>query len=253
MPTITGLVLTHNEEDFIEECLTSIVWVDQIIVIDSESSDRTVEICRKFTDKIFIRPFDDFANQRNYGLEKIKTDWVLVIDADERVSKELKNEIIKTISNSSFEGYMIPRKNIFLNKWIKHGGWYPDYALRLFKNNKSRYTGKVHEHIRIEGTIGKLKQDLIHFTYRNIAHYLSKMNKYTTLWAAERHSQGRRTNFLWILLRPSLEFAKVYLAKWGFLSGAQGFIIARLSAYYQFLKYSKLWELQKKIATNSNN
>lgn len=242
--TLAALVLTYNEEDNIKDCLESVKWIDEIVVIDSFSKDNTVEICKKYTNKIFQRKFDDFSSQRNYGLEKIESEWVLVVDADERVTPELREEIINELTNQpQFNGYRIPRKNYFLGKWIKYCGWYPDYTLRLFrKSNVAKYYGKVHEGIKIKGNITNLTNDLIHNTYRNLAHYEHKMNQYTTLWAEEKYKEGKRKGFLYIIIRTLLEFIKKFFIKKGFLLGPQGFVLSFLSSYYQFLKYAKLWE-----------
>ena len=148
MEELSALVLTYNEEDHIAECLESINWIERIVVVDSFSEDKTKKICQQYDNvDFFENEFNDFASQRNFGLEKIKTDWVFVIDADERVTSELKNEIIETLNNPTAAGYEIARKNYFLGKWIKYCGWYPDYTLRLFKS-KFRYEGLVHDHRR---------------------------------------------------------------------------------------------------------
>lgn len=242
MPLVGVLVLTYNEADNIKDCLESIKWADEIVIVDSFSADKTIEISKDYTDNIYQRKFDDFSSQRNFGLEKIQSEWVLVLDADERISDELKNEIKKELLAPGFEGYRLPRKNYFLGKWIKYCGWYPDYCLRLFKKTNVKYSGLVHESLIIQGSTGNLKNALIHFTYRNLAHYLNKANHYTTLWAEERFQKGKKVGILKVILRPLVEFLKKYLFKAGLLSGAQGLILSILSSYYQFLKLAKLWE-----------
>ena len=245
MTSIGALVLTYNEADNIKDCLERLDWVQQLVVIDSYSNDNTVKLAKECTTEVYKREFDDFASQRNFGLDKLETEWVLVVDADERVTLELKKEIVKTLENSKAEAYQIPRKNYFLGRWIKYCGWYPDYTLRLFKRNNNRYSGLVHEGLDIRGAVNKLETPLIHYTYSNLESYLAKINHYTTLDAQKKYQAGQKKGLLYILLRPVLEFIKKYFLKKGFLLGAQGLILSILSAYYQFLKYAKLWEKYK--------
>lgn len=247
MQNLSALVLTYNEEKQIEDCLESISWLKKVVVIDSFSDDRTKEICQQYANVDFYEnEFKDFAAQRNFGLEKIKTDWVFVIDADERVTPDLKAEINKLLKQSKkkAEGYEIARKNYFLGKWIKYCGWYPDYTLRLFKT-KYRYQGLVHESPQISAKTRKLDNNFIHYTYQDLKSYVAKMNQYTSLDAEKKYNKGKAVGISYILIRPFLEFIKKYLFKKGFLLGSQGLILSILSAYYQFLKAAKLWELNK--------
>ncbi len=243
MKQLSALVLTYNEEDNIAACLDSISWIERIIVVDSYSDDQTEEICQQYNNLDFYKnKFKDFASQRNFGLNKIESEWVFVIDADERVTEELRDEIIETLNQPEAEGYEIARKNYFLGKWIKYCGWYPDYTLRLFKS-KYKYSGLVHESPQINGKIKKLENDFIHYTYQDLESYAAKMNQYTTLDAEKKYRAGKTVSISYILLRPFLEFIKKLIFKRGFLLGSQGLILSALSAYYQFLKAIKLWEL----------
>jgi glycosyltransferase involved in cell wall biosynthesis len=243
MNELSALVLTYNEESNIAECLKSISWIEQIVVVDSFSEDQTEEICRQYDNVDFYEnKFKDFASQRNFGLDKIESEWVFVIDADERVTEELRDEIIETLNQPEAEGYEIARKNYFLGKWIKYCGWYPDYTLRLFKS-KYRYSGLVHESPQINGKIKKLENDFIHYTYQDLASYVAKMNQYTSLDAQKKFVRGKNVGTAYILLRPLIEFIKKYIFKKGFLLGHQGLILSLLSIFYQFLKAVKLWEL----------
>ena len=245
MNNITALVLTYNEEENIDDCLNSINWLDKVIVIDSYSDDKTQEISNSFANVDFYqREFDDFASQRNFGLEKVSTDWVFVIDADERVTNDLKAEIETLADNPKVNGYEIARKNYFLGKWIKYCGWYPDYTLRLFRA-KFRYEGLVHESPNINNNIKSLENDFIHYTYKDLESYVAKMNHYTTLDAEKKYNKGKKISLSYLLFRPFLEFVKKYIFKKGFLLGSQGLILSILSSYYQFLKSIKLWELNK--------
>lgn len=237
-----ALVLTYNEAENINDCLASLDWVDELVVVDSYSDDGTKELAEQFTTHVYQREFDDFASQRNFALDKLTTEWVLVVDADERITPELQTEITDILENPQAEGYRIPRKNYFLGRWIKYCGWYPDYTLRLFKRANNRYSGLVHEGLDLKGEVEELANPLLHYTYRDLEHYLAKINHYTTLDAAKKYQAGQQKSLLYIFLRPVVEFIKKYLLKKGFLLGAQGLILSVLSAYYQFLKYAKLWE-----------
>ena len=245
MEKLSALVLTYNEEDNIAECLESISWIERIVVVDSYSDDQTKKICLQYKNVDFYEnEFKDFASQRNFGLDKIETDWVFVIDADERATEELKAEIIATLNETEAkaEGYEIARKNYFLGKWIKYCGWYPDYTLRLFKS-KYRYSGLVHESPQIRGEIKKLENDFIHYTYQDLESYAAKMNQYAQLGAKKDFDKGKRTNIIYILFRPIFEFFKIYIFRRGFLLGSQGIIISFIISYYKFMKYAIIWEI----------
>ncbi|MFW6282599.1 MAG: glycosyltransferase family 2 protein [Minisyncoccales bacterium] len=242
MTPLAALIITYNEEDNIKECLESIKWIEEIVIVDSYSSDSTLEICRNYTDEIYQKEFIDISSQRNYGLEQIEADWVLVIDADERVTADLKKEIKQVLANNTeVEGYFIPRKNYFLGKWIKYCGWYPDYTLRLFQT-KYRFKGKVHEKVNIDNSTSRLKNDFIHYTYKNLEQYINKINNFTTISAAEMYQKGRKVNPFYVGLRTFFEFFKKYILQKGILLGPQGLLLSILSSYYKFLKYAKLWE-----------
>lgn len=242
MEKLSALVLTKNEEENIEACLNSINWIEEIVVVDSLSEDNTKEICLDFDNVIFYeREFDDFASQRNYGLEKISNPWVFVIDADERCTPELREEIEQELENPNAEGFEMPRKNYFLGKWIKYCGWYPDLSLQVFKS-KYRYKGVVHESPNINKEIKRLRSDLLHYTYKDLKNYLDKMNHYAILNAEKSYANNKKTNGLYILIRPVFEFVYNYVFRRGFLLGTQGIILSFVMAYYSFLKYAKLWE-----------
>ena len=245
MSTIAALVLTYNEEDYIKECLESIKWVDEIVIIDSYSSDETIKIARNYTDKVYKKEFFSFSEQRNYGINKIKSDWILSIDADERVSDELKNEIQREINkNINKVGYKIPFHNHFLGKWIKYCGWYPDYHLRLFKRGKGDFgNNKVHEEVNITGEIGKLTGYINHFSYDNLSEFISKTDYYTNLAAEEMYEKNKKFKLIDLIIRPFWRFFKMYFLKKGYKDGSYGFILSSLYFIYGFIKYAKLWEL----------
>ncbi|MFW5985603.1 MAG: glycosyltransferase family 2 protein [Halanaerobiaceae bacterium] len=247
MTDIGALVLTYNEEDNIRECLDSLEGVKRVVLVDSGSEDKTAEIARELGADVYHRELDDFSRQRNFGLDKLDTDWVLVVDADERVTSELWQEIRETLASPGCDAYRIPRRNYFLGKWIKHCGWYPDYTLRLFRNRELRFRGKVHEKIVFQGKTGTLENPLLHYTYESIGEYVSKMNHYTDLMAREKAEKAENIGLAYVIFRPVFELLKKLILQKGFLLGSQGLILSILSSYYKFLEYIKLWEKQNNI------
>lgn len=245
-------IITYNEEDNIGDALESVKWADEIVVIDSFSTDRTQEICRQYTDKIYSVEWSGFAEQKNRAVSLTRYPWVLVLDADERVTDALRDEILSIVKNTGsdkrlMDGYYIPRKNYFSGRWIRHGGWWPDYSLRLFRRDKGLFERReVHEIIKINGKVGYLKNPLEHYTYKNIEDYLKRMDNYSTLAAKELFKNGRRANIIDITLRPLFTFCRMFFLRSGILDGVYGVILAVLYSLYTFSKYSKLWEMQKR-------
>ena len=244
---ISAVIITKNEEDNIKDCLDSLGFADEIIVVDAESTDKTVAVAKRLSAKIFVRKWDNFANQKNFGISKAKNKWILSIDADERVSKELRREI--SFLKFDKDGYLMPVKNYFLGKWLKHGGQYPDYHLRLFNRSKGKFESRVkqvHEGVFLKnGSTAKLKSDIIHYSYKNIAGYFEKFNNYTYLDARGRFENGVKPSFYGIFLRPLFRFIKWYKLKLGFLDGVQGLVFHALSAFYVFVSEVKLLEMNK--------
>lgn len=249
MQPVSATIITCNEEHNIADALKSLSWIEEIVVVDSGSRDGTLEICRGFTDKIFQRDWSGFVDQKNYAVEKASSDWILSLDADERVSPELRKEIEAGMRGGfSARGYRIPRTAHFMGRWIRHGDWYPDYQMRLFDRRCGRWRGgRVHESVRIEGPTGKLKGEIHHFTYRNFSEYLRKLEDYSTLAALDYSQGGKRTTPLTLLGKPLGAFIKAYLAKRGFMDGAAGFAVAVMGAVSVFFKYAKLYELEKEF------
>jgi len=244
MGKVSVLILTYNEEDRIEDCLKSVIWADEIVVLDSFSTDRTLEIVEKYPAKIIQQKWLGFAKQRNLGLNYCSHNWILVVDADERVTQELQKEIRQILEQDGYSGYYISRRTYFLGKWIKHCGWYPDYVLRLFCKERGKYKEQmVHESVKLEGRIGYCKSDLLHYTYRDITHYLEKMNQYSSLAACQMLDEGKKINHSTIFFRPSWAWLKIYFLRRGFLDGWPGLVISIISAFYVWLKYTKLYSL----------
>lgn len=248
MSSLSVLVITKNEEHNIVECLESVRWADEIVVVDGGSTDKTVLLAGKVTPKVFERKWDGYGAAKNFGLEQCTSEWVLWLDADERVTQELASEIRQTIQSNPFNnGFEVPRRANFLGSWINHCGWYPGFVARLFRRGKGRFTEqKVHERLEIEGRTGRLTSDLLHYTDPTLAHYFEKFNRYTSLAAEELYERGERFSIIQLLVRPPWVFLKMYVVRAGFLDGLAGFVLCALSSLYVFTKYAKLWELSIK-------
>jgi glycosyltransferase involved in cell wall biosynthesis len=245
MEKISTILIAFNEARNIERCLTSVQsFSDEIIVVDSFSSDETATLARKYTSQVYQQQWLGYAGQKKFALEKTGLPWVFWIDADEEVSGNLQKEI-RSLS-FDVDGYRIARTTRYLNRWIRHGCWNPDTVLRLFRKDRGGFTDAVvHEQFRLQGVSRLLNGTLYHYSYRDIAHHLSKMNSFTTLAAQNMQQRGKRASFSALLLRPAFHFVKGYLLRRGFLDATPGLIVALLDSYYVFLKYAKLWELQR--------
>lgn len=247
-PSISVCIIAFNEEQDIRACLESVRWADEVVVVDSFSADKTAEIARECGARVIQRPWPGHVEQKNFALEQATGDWILSIDADERVSPELAAEIQEAVRRSDRPeaGYTVPRKTFYLGRWILHGGWYPSRRLRLVRRGRAKWAGvNPHDHLYADGPVGGLKGDLHHFTYRDIADHLKTIDSFTTISAREMFEVGRGGAMLHMLLNPVGRFLKMYLLRLGFLDGAAGFVLAVLSSYYVFVKYAKLWEIRK--------
>jgi glycosyltransferase involved in cell wall biosynthesis len=238
-------VIALNEEENIVPCLESVRFADEIIVVDSGSTDRTLELARNFTGRIFTIDWQGFAGTKNFALDQATGDWVFSLDADERVPEGLRQEILKVIkADGPLAGYRIPRKNYVGGRWIKHLGWYPDYTLRLFRRGRGRFKDReVHEEVEVEGKVGLLQTPLEHYSYRSLEEYASRQDRYARLAAEEMRKAGRRPVPGELLWRPALTFLNLFFLKLGFLEGALGLKLALQSSRYNFLKYHYLREL----------
>ena len=240
---VSVAVITKNEEENIEDALKSVKDFEDIVVVDSFSEDRTVEICKKYTYRVYQHEWQGYARQKQMAVDYAEKPWVLILDADERVTPELKSEIMEETKNTSFSGFYIPRKNFFLDKWIRHGGWWPDYTLRLFLKDMAFIEDrKVHEKVVVKGKVGYLKNPLEHYTYRTVSDYIKKMDRYSTLSAEELREKGVNPGMITMLAHPLSTFLKMFFLRGGFMDGIHGLILAILYSYYTFLKYLKLWE-----------
>lgn len=245
MNPLTVIVITHNEELNISDCLESVKWANEIVVVDSNSSDNTIGLAKIYTTKVFTKEWKGYSEAKNFAIEQATNKWILSLDADERVTPELSEEINLILRNpgNKYNAYEVGRRAYFLGKWIRHCGWYPGYVVRLFMRQEGKYNGsRVHEKLEVKGNIGRLKNDLIHFTDRDLNHYFSKYNNYTSLAAQGLFEKSRKFRNTDIVLRPVFTFLKMFFLRLGFLDGIHGFVLCFLSASYVFTKYAKLWE-----------
>jgi glycosyltransferase involved in cell wall biosynthesis len=247
---LSSIIIAKNEEINIRRCIESqLQCVDDIVVIvDSNSTDKTLEIIKEYDQvKFEISDWKGYAGTKQYALTLVKNDWVLWIDSDEEITQELSDELNRfKNSEPKVKAYSLARRAFFLGKWIKHSGWYPGRVVRLFNKNFAQFSNKeVHEFLEVDGDTGKLEKDINHYTDPNIFHYFEKFNKYTTLAANEFSASNKKGTLSDLLLRPTFLFIKMYLLRRGFLDGIHGFILAVFSSTYVFVKYLKLWEIQK--------
>jgi len=248
MPTLSVIVIALNEEANLPRCLESVKWADELVVADTGSTDRTLEIAKQRGAKTMQLEWEGFGKAKQGVLEAATCDWVLSLDADEVVSQNLGSEIQSLLKSDppGLDGYFIPRRSMFLGHWMSHGGWYPDYVLRLFKREKGRFEDrKVHESLLLTGKAGRLKGELLHYSDPDLEHYLRKMNRYTSLSAQELHEEGRVASIGDVLFRPVATFVKVFLFRRGFLDGLYGLLLASFSSVHVLTKYVKLWLLSR--------
>lgn len=246
---ISSIVITYNEEENIRECLKSLEWTDEIIVVDSNSSDKTAEIATELKANVISAKKLTFGAKKNLGIDAAKGPWILWIDADERVTPELRSEIQQIVKNKpAAEAFDINRKSFFITKFIKHSGWYPDFTLRLFKKSTGiRFSNEqVHEKAVYSGKVHRLKSEILHYTDRDFERYISKMNNYTSLSARELNSKGNKAGLTDIIFRPVFTFFKMYFLRLGMLDGYIGLVLCILSSIHVFFKYSKLYRLNKR-------
>jgi glycosyltransferase involved in cell wall biosynthesis len=253
LPKLSVTVIAKNEAADIGGALTSVAWADEIVVVDSESTDETVAIARRHTDRVVVRAWPGYVDQKNYAASIARHDWILSLDADERVTPSLADEIrTRLVAAPREAAFRIPRVTWHLGQWIRTTDWFPDHQLRLYDRQSARWTGRyVHEAVTVRGSIGTLTGELQHYAYRDIADHLETIDRYTTYAARQMHEEGRRAGLLQIAGHPPLAFLRNYLAHGGIRDGVPGFIISALNAYYVFLKFAKLWELEHGNASDN--
>jgi glycosyltransferase involved in cell wall biosynthesis len=238
---ISATVITFNEERNVARVIESLRCCDEILVVDSGSNDRTVEIAVKLGARVVDASWHGYATQKNLAAELASHDWILALDADESLSEALEGEIwqIKK-SGPVFDAYTVPRLAQYLGRWILHSGWYPDRKVRLFNRQKAKWVGKfVHESVKVEGTVGHLQSNLLHFTCSSLSEHLRSLDSYTTLAAEEIVTRGKNIGYARVLLDPPWTFFRTYVLKLGILDGLEGLTIAYMAGLYNFVKYSK--------------
>jgi glycosyltransferase involved in cell wall biosynthesis len=238
---ISATIITYNEERNIPRVIESLRCCDEIVVVDSGSSDRTTEIAAKLGARVVESNWRGFAGQKNYASENASHDWILSLDADESLSEALEGEIWQIKKNGpQFDAYTMPRLAQYLGRWILHSGWYPDRKVRLFDRRRAKWVGEhVHESVVVQGRIGHLKSNILHFTCSSLSEHLKTMDRYTTLAAEQLIGEKRKAGWPQLLLDPPWTFFQTYVLKGGFLDGLEGLAIAYMAALYNFLKYAK--------------
>jgi glycosyltransferase involved in cell wall biosynthesis len=243
-PKVSVYMITYNNEETVERALKSVTWANEIVIVDSFSNDRTAEIGRKYTDKLFQRKWPGHRDQYQYAADLTSHEWIMFVDADEEVSPELVDEIQEALKRktSEVDGFFIYRRTFYLGRWIRYGGWYPDGEIRLYRRNRGRWEGGLHARVVVSGRVQPLKNLYHHYTYRDISDQIQTIDTYSTTAAEDLVTSTRPFALTHLLFNPIFRFLKDYILKLGFLDGIPGLVIAVSTAYYAFIKYAKLWE-----------
>lgn len=242
-------IITYNEEAKIRRCLESVKWAEEIIVVDSHSTDKTVEICREYTEKVLLRKFEGHIEQKNFAIDQAAHRWILSLDGDEEASPELQREVQEILSRENLieVGFDIPRKNDYLGEWATYGGFYPDLKLRLFHRDHGRWGGiNPHDHIVLSGSKGRLQGEILHYTYESLSHHAQVINYFTTIGAEQKFKKGTSLPIWRAFFHGLGRFLDAYFIKGAIFHGPRGFILSVMHGYYGFLKYAKVWELQER-------
>ena len=245
-------IITKNEENRLPECLASVAFADEVVVVDSDSTDRTVEIAREFGAMVYVEPWQGFGRQKQLAIDRCRYDWVLVLDADERVAPEAHSEIREALATGTCVAYSFPRKNYFCGRWLRHAGWWPDRVVRLFRQDSARMSERsVHESLEVHGPVGNLRQPLIHYANKDLEQTLSKVNHYSSAGANELFVRGETASAAKAFFRAAWAFFHGYILRGGFLDRGEGFVMAVSDFMNVFFKYAKLRELQKQKEKDS--
>ncbi len=244
---LTVIIITKNEAEHIERCLRSVAWADEIVVFDSGSVDATVNICKRFTPKVFVTDWPGFGIQKQRALEQATSDWVLSLDADEEVTPDLRVALEQAMLTDQYNGFELARLSSYCGRPMLHGGWWPDYVLRLFQRAQGRFTDAlVHERIIVDGAVGRLETPLLHEAFVDLNEVLHKVNSYSSLGAEQLMYKGVRSSLGKAVVRGAWTFFRTYVLKAAFLDGAQGFMLSVSNAEGAYYKYLKLYELQQR-------
>jgi len=246
--SLSVIVITKNEERNIAACLDSVRWADEILIVDACSEDHTVDIARRYTDRVLVKPWAGYGPQKNFAIDQATSDWILILDADERVPDALKSEVLAVIRPTAAGGpvgYEIPRKNFFYGAWVKGGGLYPDYQQRLFRRGAGRYDDTmVHERLELRGEVRRLKAPMDHLSMPTIGHHVRKIRNYTTLAAREKLKRTSRVTGIRIATHHLGTICKSYFLRKGYRDGVRGLVVCLFAGMYTFVKYAKAWEAQ---------
>lgn len=249
MPKVSVTIITKNEAADIGAAIASASWADEVVVVDSHSTDDTVAVATAANARVIVRDWPGYAAQKNFAADQAAHDWILSLDADERITPELAREVQATLERPEHAAYACPRLTWHLGRWIRGTDWYPDFQTRLYDKRQARWTGQyVHESLTTPGTVGRLGGNLQHFAYRDISDHLETIDRYTTYAARQMYEAGRRASLSQLLFHGPLAFLRNYVAKGGFRLGAVGIIVSAMNAYYVFLKFAKLWQVQSSPA-----
>jgi glycosyltransferase involved in cell wall biosynthesis len=243
-PDVTAVIAAHNESANIEACIASVEWAREVVVVENDSSDDTIDRARAAGATVISPKFTTIGAARNKGIERAKSKWIFVLDADERCTPELADEIRTVVAEpGGSSAFRVPRRNYFLGKEIRHGGWGSDKPIRLFRRELRYNTSLVHEHVDVtDGTIGEVRNRLLHYTYTSLDQYFEKFDRYSRWWAEQNFAKGRRGSAAAVLFKPPAKFVGMYLLKGGFRDGARGLVLACLAAASVMAKYARLWE-----------
>jgi glycosyltransferase involved in cell wall biosynthesis len=242
MKTLSVIIPSYNEEAYIERALMSVQFADEIILVDSFSTDKTVEIANAYNCKVLQRKFDNFSNQKNYALEFATCDWVLFVDADERIPYQLQTQILEAMNSGKYNGYKLKFPHFFINRFLYH---HYNYVTRLVKRTECHFEGSVHEKLIISGSIGKLDAPVLHFTYKGLQHYINKKDSYAWFQAKQMLDKGKKASYFHLAFKPFYRFFSSYVLRGGFRDGVPGLAVAGINAYGVFSRYAKLILLQK--------
>ena len=252
---LSACVITYNEEDHIRDCLESLRWADEIVVVDSGSNDRTRQISREFTDRVIVRPWTGHIQQKNTAVEEARGDWILSLDADERCSPELAEEVRRAIRDNGRGkvAYEVPRRLFYMGRWLRFGGWSPEYKVRLFEKKRGRWGGiNPHDRVEADGPVGRLEGALLHYSYRNLSDQIRQTYSFTGIAARELAARGRRAHLSDLTVRPLWAFLQRYVLRLGALDGMPGLMMAINHSFCVFLKYARLWERSRAMAISSD-
>jgi len=246
--SLSVIIITKNEEASIGNCISSVAWADEIVVVDSGSTDGTENICRQYTDNFYTNDWSGFGPQKNKALAMASKDWVLSLDADEMVSPELRREMEYLMTNpEAHAAFVIPRRSSYCGKFMHHSGWWPDYVTRLFRKGSARFSDDlIHERIIVDGSLGRLKHPIIHAAFEDMDEVLETMNRYSTIGAKMMYERGKRSTLSKAILHGLWSFFQTYVVRAGFLDGREGFMLALSNAEGTYYRYLKLMLLAEK-------